>query len=119
MSAAEFRNRESVVLFTDRHGKDAKMCALLLTTTIYIICYAFAVSAVIFYFVYVPLFLGKAALYLIVTEMEYLRLIQSQEESLHFVKMDVFFTAIMHLVICNWKDSQERALLIAVELWYS
>ena len=64
LSAAEFRNRDSVVLFTDRHGKDAKMCVLLLTTAIYIICYAFAASAVIFYFVYVPLFLGKAGLYL-------------------------------------------------------
>ena len=40
------------------------MCVLLLTTVIYIICYAFATSAVIFYFVYVPLFLGKAGLYL-------------------------------------------------------
>ena len=48
LSAAEFRNRESVVLFTDRHGKDAKMCVLLLTTAIYIICYSFAASAVIF-----------------------------------------------------------------------
>ena len=46
LSAAEFRNRESIVLFTDRHGKDAKMCDLLLTTVIYIICYAFAVSGV-------------------------------------------------------------------------
>ena len=44
LSAAEFRNRESVVLVTDRHGKDAKMCVLLLTTVIYIICYAFAAS---------------------------------------------------------------------------
>ena len=32
-------------------------------TALYIICYAFAASAVIFYFVYVPL-LGKAGLYL-------------------------------------------------------
>ena len=40
------------------------MCVLLLTTAIYIICYAFAASAVILYFVYVPLFLGKAGLYL-------------------------------------------------------
>ena len=62
LSAAEFRNRESVVLCTNRHGKDAKMCVLLLTTAIYIICYAFAASAVILYFVYVPLFLGKAGL---------------------------------------------------------
>ena len=64
LSAAEFRNRHSVVLFTDRHGKDAKMCVLLLTTAIYIICYAFAASAVILYFVCVPLFLGKVGLYL-------------------------------------------------------
>ena len=49
LSAAEFRNRDSVVLFTDRHGKDAKMFVLLLTTAIYIICYACAASAVIFY----------------------------------------------------------------------
>ena len=44
LSAAEFRNRDSVVLFTDRHGKDVKMCVLLLTTAIYIICYSFAAS---------------------------------------------------------------------------
>ena len=73
LSAAEFRNCESVVLFTDRYGKNAQMCILLLTTAIYIICYAFAASAVILYFVYVPL-LGKAGLYLIVTKMEHLRL---------------------------------------------
>ena len=48
LSAAEFRNRESVVLVTDRHGKDAKMCVLFLTTVIYIISYAFAASAIIF-----------------------------------------------------------------------
>ena len=36
LSAAEFRNRDSVVLFTDRHEKDAKMCVLLLTTAIYL-----------------------------------------------------------------------------------
>ena len=40
------------------------MCVLLLSTAIYIICYAGAASAVIFYFVYVSLFLGKAGLYL-------------------------------------------------------
>ena len=40
------------------------MCVLLLTTAIYKICYSFAASAVIFYFVSVPLFLGKAGLYL-------------------------------------------------------
>ena len=58
LSAVEFRIRESVVLVTDRHGKDVKRYVLLLTTAIYIICYAFAASAVIFYFVYIPLFLG-------------------------------------------------------------
>ena len=117
MSPAEFRNLESVVLFADRHGKDAKMCVLLLNTAMYIICYAFAASAVIFYFVYVPLFLGKAGLYLshrngaFETNVIVGRIIA-------FVKMYVFYTAIMHLVICNWKDSQERSLLITFDLCY-
>ena len=44
LSAAEFRNRDNVVLFTDGHGENANMCVLLLTTAIYIICYAFAAS---------------------------------------------------------------------------
>ena len=54
-AVCQLRSLETVrVLFcTDRHGKDAKRCILLLTTAVYIICYALAASVVNFYFVYV------------------------------------------------------------------
>ena len=56
---SECRGRENVALVTDRSGKDTKRYVLLFGTAIFIICFAFAVSALIFYIVYLPLFLVK------------------------------------------------------------
>ena len=111
-------------MFTDRHGKDAKMCVLLLTTAIYIICYSFAASAVIFYFVYVPLFLGKAGLYLSHRNGAFeTNVIARRIISIRSFRKDVL---VLHsdnaisiiIVIYNWKDSQERSLLVTFELSY-
>ena len=49
----------SVVLVTNGSRKDTKRYVLLFSTAIFIICFAFAVSALTFYIVYMPLFLVK------------------------------------------------------------
>ena len=46
LSAAEFRNCESVVLFTDRQ-KRCENVRFVVNNVIYMICYAFVASAVI------------------------------------------------------------------------
>ena len=70
LSATEFRNRESVVLVTNRHGKDTERCVLLLGTAIFIICFAIAASAVDFLLYVYTALPGETRDCILVTGME-------------------------------------------------